>query len=578
MSLSRNEKIICLILFIGCLFVFSLGLRLHGVEYRDDEIFYFQASREMLQEGNFFSPTYFGEHRFQKPILFYWFILISYQCFGAEWFAARMVAVVFAGLSVCFTYRIARLFSTPKAALAGAFILASGPLFLRHAKTVVPDMALNFFIVASVYYALDFIYYGEHRRSRSLFYVMSALGFLVKGFAALVIPWGVVLAFVFFTGRKERLREFRFIRGFLLWLVIVAPWFIYMSVLHGGGYLHYMLVEETADRIIGKDQSNLLLILARRFGAHLGFYLRNILSYFLPWSLTAVLVLPQLIKHNSEEGREREGILLCSAWIVLVLFIFSNMYFTISHYMLVLSTPLSLAAAIGLERLQRRKRQGQIFWINVFYVLLLGVGVFAFAFLSVFLAGYSRIWLVFFAAAYISLILIMMERKNVIVSSGILAAFIIAVFSQSALMIKAGVASHGTLQKFAQTVQADAGESTIVGVGSHDIHEKEWQVYFDKPLIKAGHSHAGVTRNNLRELLSHDAEVYCLLTQNDYNEYRDLIDTYRPVVVQKEHMVRKRMSLDRNFAKALLTFDADGVRGYLTELILLIKKEKNDGI
>ena len=32
----------------------------------------------MLKTGNYLSPTYFGEDRFQKPILFYWLILAAY--------------------------------------------------------------------------------------------------------------------------------------------------------------------------------------------------------------------------------------------------------------------------------------------------------------------------------------------------------------------------------------------------------------------------------------------------------------------------------------------------------------------
>ena len=578
MKFLQNQKIVGAILFAACLFVYSQGISIHGVEYRDDEIFYYQATQEMVRSGNYLSPTYFGSDRFQKPILFYWFVLLSFKVFGSQWFAARLVAVVFAGLTVCFTYRIASLFVSQRSALTAAIMLASAPLFLRHAKIVVPDMALNFFIVASIFYALDFVYQGSRRSSRILFFLMSALGFLVKGFAALVIPVGVLLAFLLICGKRDRLRQFHFFKGFLIWLIIVAPWFLYMSAVHGGGYMRYMIVEETAERILGKDQGDLLLLQAKRAVTHLAFYLRTILSYFLPWSLVFVFVLGPLMRRDNTSSQEREGLILCLIWIVLVLLIFSNMYFTISHYMLVLSTPLSIFVAMGLHKILEQKRAGYSFWLNAFFALALGLGVFAFAFLSVFLAGASRLWLIFFAASYLSLMLIMMERKDVCYSAGILSLFIIGVFSQSALMVKAGVASHGTLQKFAQTIEAGSGENAIIGVGSHDIHEKELQVYFDKELIKAGHSHAGVVRKNLLSLFDHKEEVYCLLTQNDYNEYRDLIDQFQPALLQKEFMVRKRMRLDKGFAIALLSFDAEGVRGYLMEPILLIKKEKYAGI
>ena len=66
-----------MVLFVCAFLLYSRSLGLHGIEYRDDEIFYYHSTQEMRQTGNYLSPTYFGEDRFQKPILFYWFILIA---------------------------------------------------------------------------------------------------------------------------------------------------------------------------------------------------------------------------------------------------------------------------------------------------------------------------------------------------------------------------------------------------------------------------------------------------------------------------------------------------------------------
>jgi len=91
----RTDITACLLIFLLGVFVFTRGLSIHGLEYRDDEIFYYKSTQEMLHTGDILSPTYFSEDRFQKPILYYWLVLISYKIFGANWFSARFVAVFF---------------------------------------------------------------------------------------------------------------------------------------------------------------------------------------------------------------------------------------------------------------------------------------------------------------------------------------------------------------------------------------------------------------------------------------------------------------------------------------------------
>ncbi|MFH0984171.1 MAG: glycosyltransferase family 39 protein, partial [Candidatus Omnitrophota bacterium] len=130
----RKETYVCILLFVVSIFVLTSGLSVHGIEYRDDEIFYFRSTQEMLQTRDFLSPTYFGENRFQKPILYYWLVLFSYSLFGVNWFAARLVAVVFAGLTVCVTWLIGKTLFNRRVATLSAVILMTVPLFFRHAK------------------------------------------------------------------------------------------------------------------------------------------------------------------------------------------------------------------------------------------------------------------------------------------------------------------------------------------------------------------------------------------------------------------------------------------------------------
>jgi len=153
----RTDSVACLLLLFLSIFIYTRSLSMHGLEYRDDEIFYYKSTQEMIHSGNVLSPTYFGEDRFQKPIFFYWLIILSYKIFGINWFGARFVSVLFAGLSVCLTWLISKNLFNRRVATLSAVILMTIPLFFRHAKNAVPDMALNFFIGAALFYAVRFI-------------------------------------------------------------------------------------------------------------------------------------------------------------------------------------------------------------------------------------------------------------------------------------------------------------------------------------------------------------------------------------------------------------------------------------
>src|SRR3989338_9206224 len=89
--------ILILSVLCGYLFFFQLG----GMALTDpDETFYAQTAKEMLQANDWLTPRLYGEPQFEKPILFYWLIELSFKAFGVNEFAARLPSAVFALLGV----------------------------------------------------------------------------------------------------------------------------------------------------------------------------------------------------------------------------------------------------------------------------------------------------------------------------------------------------------------------------------------------------------------------------------------------------------------------------------------------
>jgi len=548
----------------------------------------------MVQTGNFLSPKYFGENRFQKPILYYWMIVLSYKVFGANWAGARFVAVFFAALSVCLTWLIAKRLFDRRVANLSAVVIMTVPLFFRHAKNAVPDMVLNFFIVLAVYFGIRFMqsvtnaFPGSTEKNiqRSkysiLFFASCAMGFMIKGFAALLFPFLTVILYSVITRNLTILSNMRFGRGFVIMLLIICPWFLYMIKLHGQDYLSYMWINETKNRLITNSSGNVFLKVAANFFDHILFYLNVIGSYFAPWCIFLIGSIPLAFMKIRSGDKAKEGLRLMLIWFFSVFVFFSTMYFSISHYMLVLSTPFAiLVSYFLLESFDPRLFVGRaiIFVRKYFSVLVFTASIFAYIFLFVFMAGGDKWWLGVFLCVYLILARVMLRSTNTITAPMILGVFLLFVFAQSTLLDKAGVTTHTALQKFAYTINQEIRAKktglVVIGVGSHDIHEKEFQVYFDQRVEKAAGSEEEETRAKLSKLFSTDKELFCLITEKDFQHFLKGSFPGLIEIVQEDFIVRKRFNIDAGFFSALFTLDQEKVHHYLKEKLVLVRKKPN---
>jgi 4-amino-4-deoxy-L-arabinose transferase-like glycosyltransferase len=84
----RRDLIVALAVscLAGTLFFFRLGVT--GL-FDADEPAYAEAAREMLVRADWVMPTFNGQLRPDKPILFYWLLMASYRVFGMTSFAVR---------------------------------------------------------------------------------------------------------------------------------------------------------------------------------------------------------------------------------------------------------------------------------------------------------------------------------------------------------------------------------------------------------------------------------------------------------------------------------------------------------
>jgi 4-amino-4-deoxy-L-arabinose transferase-like glycosyltransferase len=203
-----------------------------------DEAVFSTATREMIESGDWITPTYNGENRYDKPILFYWLMAASYKMFGINEFGARFPSALAAtGLIIAIFFFI-RYVRDDTYAFYTAIASALSIYFLAYSHAAVTDMSLTLFISLSLFSFYLWIY-GETTSGTKNnmylygFYLFSALAFLTKGLIGIVLPFGIAVVFVIVIYGWKGMKKVFSLKGLLLFMLISLPWFIAQLTING---------------------------------------------------------------------------------------------------------------------------------------------------------------------------------------------------------------------------------------------------------------------------------------------------------------------------------------------------------
>jgi 4-amino-4-deoxy-L-arabinose transferase-like glycosyltransferase len=236
-------------LLLLCALSFFVGLG-SGAITDADEAFYAQSAREMVESGDWITPHYNYEPRFQKPVLYYWLTAATYLATGPNEFAARLwSAMSGVGLVLVIAACGRRWFDEDIGLLAGA-IAATTFGYFTMARMALPDLPLTFFITLSIYAALVAMLDREPypRKFLLLSAAAAALAFLTKGPVGIVIPALVVVPIVLLERRSVNLELTDFVLALLLFLSLALPWYVVMWMRHGTAYLEGFFVGDNYER------------------------------------------------------------------------------------------------------------------------------------------------------------------------------------------------------------------------------------------------------------------------------------------------------------------------------------------
>ena len=314
-----------------------------------DEAFYGEAAREMVESGEWLTPHYNYEPRFQKPVLYYWATAATFAVTGATAWSARLWAAL-SGIGLVFvTAGLARRWYDDDTALLAGAIVATSFGYVALGRMALPDLPLALSVTATI--AACLIAIGDRvprpRRWLLAAAVAAGLGFLTKGPLAVVLPAVVVLPVVMIERRASRLGPLDIVVAVAVFVAIAAPWYVAMWLTHGNSYLHNFFVGDNLERF-ATDRFN--------EPRPWWYYGPVIVGGVVPWAPYLLLGAGAVGRLLSGRGGPGSLETRLAIWLLLPLVVFTASVGKQPRYVLPLLPPVAILIARGIVDRTRSRR------------------------------------------------------------------------------------------------------------------------------------------------------------------------------------------------------------------------------
>lgn len=275
------RKQYCLFLFLltALLYLTALGSRdfWSPVEPR-----YAEIARIMFAQGQWIVPTINGDLYTDKPILYFWLVLLASKVFGGvnEWTVRLPAALGGTGL-VLATYAIGRDFISRRAGFIAAAVLATSVRVLWEARWAHIDTLFAALFVIAMYFAARTVLRRGSPNDILWAYYFMALASLAKGLIGVVLPALILITFMILRRDWRLLAKAKLAIGISLYLLIVSPWLYFVNGATQGKWLADFILIHHIQRYthgVGHRQPYY-------------YYLTTLPVDFLPWTVFAVSAL-----------------------------------------------------------------------------------------------------------------------------------------------------------------------------------------------------------------------------------------------------------------------------------------------
>lgn len=553
-DLSRKQLVLLAVLTLAIVpYFLALGA---SSLWDSNEAFYAETPRRMIESGDYISPEFNYQPRFNKPPLSYWAVALSYKIFGVSEWAARLPVAVGAIVMIITAFVLGRAVFSVEAGLYAAIALAISPRILMFSRRIIIDVYLAMFMSLTLLFFLLAEKHPEKRRLYlALMYGSAGLGALTKGPVAVALPAAAFLIYLLVNRNLSRLREMMLPAGALIIAAIVVPWYWAVYLEHGWGYIESFILRDNISRYTEP-------VWGPRRGVF--FYLPVLAGDMFPWSVFLITSLWINVREKflpllralfagkkAGSGADEEKplkaaesnlSLLLWIWIAVIVVFFSLSRNKEDLYIL----PVFAAAAAIAGHLLARMSEGDqsksssVRWATLVLGALISLIGAAVIYLFVYteappLAGTRAIGVALVAGGIIAAVLTISRKQFAAVLATAVA--VIALNYIFVLRTLPDFERYKPARAFSNVIRSQASADALAGY--YRFAAPSLVFYLRKPVFEY------YDPEELRALFSAGRDVYCLIRDEDYEAIKgDLPTTYilasRPVFQVKLKSIFER--------------------------------------
>jgi 4-amino-4-deoxy-L-arabinose transferase-like glycosyltransferase len=316
-----------------------------------DEARFAQATKQMVESGDFVDIRFQDEVRYKKPVGIYWMQAAAVEAASAlglpraqvRIWLYRVPSLIGAIGAVLLTYWTALAFVTRRGAILAALMLCSSVLLGVEARLAKTDAMLLLTVVAAMG-ALARVYLSWQRGEDpahppwtwpAIFWTALAGGILLKGPLILMFVVLTIGTLAILDRSAAWLWRLRPIWGLMWMLVLVLPWFVAIFWRAGEAFFSDSIGGDMLSKL-GAQESH---------GAPPGLYLLLFWVTFWPGAPLAGMAVPAVWRARREPGAQ-----FLLAWLIPSWIVFELVLTKLPHYVLPLYPAIAILTVGALER------------------------------------------------------------------------------------------------------------------------------------------------------------------------------------------------------------------------------------
>ena len=336
-----------------------------------DEARFAQATKQMVESGDYVDIRFQDEVRYKKPVGIYWVQAAVVKTATALGFSGALTTIWLYRLpslvgsigAVLLTYWTALAFVPRRAAVLAGLMMASCVLLGIERLLAKTDALLLMTVVAAMgAMARAYLWHERERLDAAsawmvaaIFWTALAAGVLLKGPLIVMVVALAAIALIVVDRSAAWLLTLKPIAGIIWLAVLVLPWFVAIIGRTGDAFLAGSVGEDLLGKIFTGQESH---------GAPPGYYFVLFWVTFWPGATLAALATPAVWR-----ARRERAVKFLLAWLVPSWVVFELVVTKLPHYVLPLYPAIAIltAAVIDARALSRKPflELGTIWWFVV---------------------------------------------------------------------------------------------------------------------------------------------------------------------------------------------------------------------